>query len=454
MQFIFICKTQPIPKWVSLLNKLCSGEAEIIECEDIQGFNTGYNPNAVFCELSEDTENLVSLLKEYFPETPLFSFTSKRGIKLKEKFLHFGFTYHLDEDVTIKELSLHLFYGTELSKTGGSFLFQRKALINELAKLHSSLDKHQVIKSFIKILPQIISLDSLAIFLNSEDGKFLELANNLNIKEPITLVKLVGQQSNNLLAKVAKNGKALLLNKGDKDFSTEVHFQKNKFNSVMYLPLRTQSKAFGVLEIASLSTNKTFTQSDLNYVEEIANTFSIALANAIGFAQVEYLGRIDDLTKLYNPRYLYQMLETEIKRAKRYKTPLSLIFFDLDGFKAVNDNNGHLCGSAVLIEVANLIIRLVRDTDIVARYGGDEFVIVLPGTPAEQAVIIAERIRQSIEKYGFKSNGDYKEIYLTASFGVACYPEHASLPLDLIRCADKAMYLAKEYNKNQVVLAS
>lgn len=96
----------------------------------------------------------------------------------------------------------------------------------------------------------------------------------------------------------------------------------------------------------------------------------------------------------------------------------------------------------------------MRDTDIVARYGGDEFVIVLPGTPAEQTVMIAERIRQSIEEHVFRGGGVDSKIYLTASFGVACYPEHATSPADLIRCADKAMYLAKELNKNQVVLAS
>ncbi|MBI4850461.1 MAG: sensor domain-containing diguanylate cyclase [Acidobacteria bacterium] len=448
MQFIFVYKTQPLPKWVNLLDKLGNGEAEIIECEEIQDFGAGYNPSAVFCELYPDCENIVKILKGYFPSTPFFSFTAKT--KLKEKSFQLGFASNLDEDITLKELALHLFYGNQINKIEDNYLSQRKVLANELTKLHLSLDKQQVIKSFIKTLPQILNLDSLAIFLISEDGKFLELANNLNVKEPITLVKLAG--ANSLLAKVVKYNRALLLNENNMDFNQEEHFQKNKFSSVIYLPLSTQSRVLGVLEIAQ--TNKIFTQMDLSYAEEIANNLAIALSNAVNFAQVERLGRIDDLTKLYNPRYLYQMLETEVKRARRYKTPLSVIFLDLDGFKAVNDNNGHLCGSAVLVEVANLIIRLVRDTDIVARYGGDEFVIVLPGTPAEQAVIIAERIRQSIGTHGFKNNGDYKEIYLTASFGVACYPEHASLPLDLIRCADKAMYLAKEYNKNQVVLAS
>jgi diguanylate cyclase (GGDEF)-like protein len=221
----------------------------------------------------------------------------------------------------------------------------------------------------------------------------------------------------------------------------------------MYLPLHTRARLFGLLEIAICQPDKQFTITDMELAERLAASLAVALANANRYANVERLGQIDDLTQLYNSRYLYQALEVELKRSRRYKFPVSVIFLDLDGFKQVNDINGHLCGSATLTEVANLMIGLVRETDIVARYGGDEFVIVLPETPAERAVTIAERIRQQIEAHIFRGGGD-GEICLTASFGVASYPEHASSPAALIRSADKAMYVAKECKKNQVVLAN
>jgi len=224
MQFIFVRKTQPLPKWVNLLDKLGNGEAEIIECEELQDFNASYNPSAVFCEIYPECERLVKTLKEHFPNTPFFSFANNPN--LKEKSYQLGFAYHLEEDATIKELSLHLFYGNQFNQLENNYLSQRKYVLTEITKLHLSLDKQSVLKSFIKLLPQVINLDALAIFLSSEDGKFLELGNNLNIKEPITLVKLTGQQSNNLIARVVKSGKPLLINKGSKDFDSEQHFQK------------------------------------------------------------------------------------------------------------------------------------------------------------------------------------------------------------------------------------
>jgi diguanylate cyclase (GGDEF)-like protein len=235
--------------------------------------------------------------------------------------------------------------------------------------------------------------------------------------------------------------------------SQDPRYMDYDYRSVMCLPLRTHARLFGVLEAISSGGNRQFTDEDLKLAERIAVSLSAAIANASSFASAERLCQIDDLTQLYNSRYLHQVLEAEVRRARRYKIPISVIFLDLDGFKLVNDTNGHLCGSATLTEVAKLMMGLVRETDIVARYGGDEFVVVLPETPAERAVTIAERIRKLIEAHVFRGGGD-SEIYLTASFGVASYPEHASSPAALIRCADRAMYMAKESNKNQVILAT
>ena len=219
MQFIFVHKTQSLPKWVDLLNKLGNGEAEIVECKEIQDFNASYNPKAVFYEFYLGCEDLLRVLKEHFPCIPFFSFATKP--ELKETFSQSKSTFHLEGDVTIKELSLHLFYGNQVNQLEDSYLCQKKLVINEITKLHLSLDKQLVLQSFVKTLPQIINLGSLAIFLISEDRKFLELANSFNVKQPNTLVKLTGQQSNSLIAKVVKSGKSLLVNKGNKDFDSE-----------------------------------------------------------------------------------------------------------------------------------------------------------------------------------------------------------------------------------------
>ena len=148
-----------------------------------------------------------------------------------------------------------------------------------------------------------------------------------------------------------------------------------------------------------------------------------------------------------------QFLLNEIRRARRYGTSVAALFLDLDDFKKVNDRHGHLVGSHVLMEVAAVILLSVRDTDAVARYGGDEFVIVLPDTGIELAGIVAERIRGKINKYEF-TGGKRLQLSLTASFGVATFPYHASSPQQLIACADTAMYEAKAANKNCVRFAA
>ena len=162
---------------------------------------------------------------------------------------------------------------------------------------------------------------------------------------------------------------------------------------------------------------------------------------------------IDDLTRLYNMRYLYESLDAEIRRARRYGSAVSVVFIDLDGFKSVNDIYGHRAGSFTLTEVAQLLVASVRESDFVARYGGDEFVLMLPETASPAAMQLAERVRASVAEHRF-TGGVGAEIHLTASFGVVSYPEHAAIAEKLIELADAAMYEAKQHRKGSVQLAA
>lgn len=193
-------------------------------------------------------------------------------------------------------------------------------------------------------------------------------------------------------------------------------------------------------------------ESDVRFLEIVAGPLAAAIVRARHIEEAERLLQIDDLTKLHNARYLGERLVSEIKRARRYDSFVSLLFLDLDNFKSINDVHGHLVGSHVLVEMAGAILASVRDTDVVARYGGDEFVVLLPETALDRAAHVAERIRTKLNESYF-TGGRRLRLRITASFGVAAYPVHALSPQQLIIAADSAMYVAKAARKNCVRLA-
>lgn len=174
-----------------------------------------------------------------------------------------------------------------------------------------------------------------------------------------------------------------------------------------------------------------------------------ALDNALRFAYTQEMLYLDDLSGLFNYRYLKIALEREMKRADRYATRLSVLFLDLDNFKLVNDTYGHLVGSSLLRELGQLLRRSVREVDVVIRYGGDEYTIILVETGSDMAQQVADRLRRMIENHTFMARDGYT-IRLTASLGLATYPDDTTGLNDLLTMADKAMYVGKAAGKNCV----
>jgi two-component system cell cycle response regulator len=191
---------------------------------------------------------------------------------------------------------------------------------------------------------------------------------------------------------------------------------------------------------------------DLARARVIAEHAALALRNAERYRAARDRAFIDDVTEVYNARYLLEALDREIRRSERYGTELSILFIDLDRFKLVNDTHGHLVGSNTLRQLSRLLEGCVRQVDTVARYGGDEFTILLADTGARLGRSVAERIRQSVERHGFEA-GPGRTLRLTCSLGVSTYPAHGRTREALLDAADKAMYRAKSLGRNRLCSA-
>jgi len=195
-----------------------------------------------------------------------------------------------------------------------------------------------------------------------------------------------------------------------------------------------------------------FTDEDRATAEAVAPLLATALDNLRRFSRAEELSITDSLTGVYNYRYLRSALDKEVARARRFGEKFSIIMLDVDHLKDYNDLHGHLRGSEVLRRLAQLVLAQLRGADVVAKYGGDEFVVILPQTDRAGAEILAERIRIAIEQHEFP--GESESAKITSSMGIAQFPEDGESTRDLLDVADGALYQAKRTGRNKVTADS
>jgi diguanylate cyclase (GGDEF)-like protein len=222
--------------------------------------------------------------------------------------------------------------------------------------------------------------------------------------------------------------------------------------SIVAVPVRFRDQCLGVIELINCIGPEGFSQRDLALLQALADYAAIAIENARHVQRIHELTITDDCTSLYNARHLNFMLDTEIYRSQRYSFEFSLIFIDLDHFKNVNDTHGHLMGSKLLGEIGEAIKEKCRLIDLAFRYGGDEFVVLLPQTSKENALGVARRLHALIrETKWLKDTG--LDVTVTASVGVASYPSDSRTKAELLHLADEAMYFVKNTTRDCVAAA-
>ncbi len=216
-------------------------------------------------------------------------------------------------------------------------------------------------------------------------------------------------------------------------------------------PLKIRDTTLGVLVAVNRIDASPFHDRHLRILSLLANQTAIAIENSKLYRRAEQLAITDDLTQVYNYRFLKMALRREVKRAARFSQCFSILMIDVDNLKKYNDRNGHLRGSEVLRQVANILTREARSIDLVAKYGGDEFVVILPQTTREGALVLAERVKTATETASFPL---VESGVITVSLGVATYPENGVTAGELLESADIALYAAKQSGKNRVSLAA
>ncbi len=328
-------------------------------------------------------------------------------------------------------------------------------VFHEVGKaLTSTLDHNRVLETIMQQISAFFHPDTWSLLMvENEDELRFEIAVG-EAAEKLTNIRLkVGE---GIAGWVARHNQPVYV----PDTSTDARFSSRVDDltsmvtrSIACIPVRGRDGVLGVIELINCPSPLQFEGEDLFLLQALADYVAIAIENARHVRQIHELTITDDCTHLFNSRHLNNMLEAEIHRSTRYNYEFSLIFIDLDHFKSVNDVHGHLVGSKLLGQIGQVLQSHLRLIDMAFRYGGDEFVLLLPQTSKRAAIQVARRLHRLLAEQVYMEE-EGLNLRVTASFGLASFPTDATNRAELIRMADSAMYDVKKTSRNNISVAN
>jgi diguanylate cyclase (GGDEF)-like protein/putative nucleotidyltransferase with HDIG domain len=330
----------------------------------------------------------------------------------------------------------------------------RQALLEFSSRVANKLKLDQIADDMLSTIGKALRLTCADMMLeNTENGDFTTYFTYPQSKKEVNdLAKL--DRGNALLIWMAKEGMPINIEDIQKNSELSVLLKSDTTALVdpryaLLFPIKSAERMIGILALGHKQAGNSFYPDEIGMVTKVVKQASIVIENAQLYAQAKERANMDELTGLFNHRYFHQRMDEEIARASRFGQVFSLLTIDLDFFKRYNDVYGHLYGDRILRITAERIKKSIRAIDLAFRYGGDEFVALLPQTSADNAFKVAERIRHSID-----NEVDYKGTPVTCSIGVAAWPTDGIMREEVVHASDVALYHAKQTGKNRVCLAS
>ncbi len=324
------------------------------------------------------------------------------------------------------------------------------AILHDVAKaLTSSLNLDSILQTIMEKVAAYFQPDNWSLLMTDDEHHELYFAIAVgDASESLKSVRLrIGE---GIAGWVAEHGEPVVVPDVTKDprFTPRVDdMTKWKTKSILCVPLASKSRILGVIQLINVGMTN-FGNDQFMLLQALADYAAIAIDNARAVEKIQELTITDDCTGLYNARHLYNTIESEVYRSTRFGYEFSVLFLDLDRFKLVNDNHGHIIGSRLLCEIGNTIKGHLRLIDYAFRYGGDEFVVLLPQTGKISALVVARRLRDILRNTTFQF--DDLKLNIRASMGVASFPDDARNAHDLIRQADEMMYTIKNTTRDAI----
>ncbi|HKW77086.1 MAG TPA: sensor domain-containing diguanylate cyclase [Terriglobales bacterium] len=331
---------------------------------------------------------------------------------------------------------------------------QEVAIFNDVAKaLTSSLNLDSILQTIMEKMAEFFRPDTWSLLMVDEQKDELYFA--IAVGDAAETLKTVRMRVGEGIAGwVARHGESLIVPDvyNDPRFAKRIdEYTKWKTRSIICVPLQSKHRVLGVIQLLNCAL-ESFGEQEMFFLHALCDYAAIAIDNARAVEKIQELTITDDCTGLYNARHLYKTLESEVYRSARFGYEFSVIFLDLDHFKYVNDTYGHLVGSKLLQEIGFKIKSQLRLIDYAFRYGGDEFVILLPQTDKQSALVVAKRIQEMTRKTQFLSE-DGLNLQVRCSMGLATYPEDAKSSHEIIRQADEMMYMVKNSSRDNIAVA-